>query len=57
MKNGEPCDLLERLAGDTNLGISIEEITRTLEPSDYVGRSVDQTETYIRLCLKRIKGS
>jgi adenylosuccinate lyase len=57
MKNGEPCDLLERLAGDTNLGISIEEIARTLEPSDYVGRSVDQTETYIRLCLKRIKGS
>ena len=57
MKNGEPCDLLDRLARDENLGINIEEINKTLEPSDYIGRSINQTDAYIRFCLQRINGN
>lgn len=55
MKEGEPCDLLERLAGDENLGISMEEINKTLEPSDYIGRSASQTQKYLQFCLERTK--
>lgn len=38
MKQGENCDLLERLAAEKEFGLSVEEMRAVLEPSRYTGR-------------------
>src|SRR5699024_4510571 len=41
MKEGRPCDLLERLAGDEAFGLTLEELRQVLEPRRYIGRSAE----------------
>ncbi len=42
MKQGEPCDLLSRLAAEKDFGLSLEEMEAVLEPSRYTGRCAAQ---------------
>ena len=47
MKNGEACDLLERLSQATEFGMTPEEMEKLLDPSDYIGRCRQQVERYL----------
>ena len=47
MKNGEDCDLLERLAKAPEFGMTLEEMEQLLSPSDYIGRCPQQVERYL----------
>ena len=38
MKQGEPCDLLERLAAEKDFGLTEEEMRSVLDPAKYTGR-------------------
>ena len=44
---GRPNDLLERIAGDEMFGLTQEDVQKLTEPSDYIGRSVQQTEEFV----------
>ncbi len=55
MKEGRPCDLLERLAGDEAFGLTLEELRQVLEPRRYIGRSAEQTEQFAAACLARAR--
>ncbi|MDY4221094.1 MAG: adenylosuccinate lyase [Candidatus Faecousia sp.] len=47
MKNGEDCDLLERLSKAPEFGMTLEEMQTLLNPSDYIGRCKEQVEAYL----------
>ncbi len=47
MKEGEPCDLLERLAAEKQFGLSKEELADLLRPEKYVGRCPEQVDAYL----------
>lgn len=47
MKEGEPCDLLERLAAEKQFGLSKEELADLLRPEKYVGRCPEQVGAYL----------
>ncbi len=47
MKEGESCDLLERLAKEKEFGLSIAEMEKLLEPTLYIGRCPDQVERLV----------
>ena len=44
MKEGEPCDLLERLAGDPAFGMTRAELDAVMDPRIYTGRCAEQVE-------------
>lgn len=48
MKNGESCDLPERLAAEPAFGMTAEEMREVMDPKKYVGRSAEQTEALVR---------
>ena len=47
MKEGEPCDLLERLAGDPAFGMTGAELDAVMDPRIYTGRCAEQVERLI----------
>ncbi len=47
MKNGEGCDLISRLANESEIGLSREQIESVLEPSAYTGRCKEQVERFL----------
>lgn len=47
MKNGEDCDLLERLAAKPEFGMTLEEMNNLLNPSAYIGRCPEQVEAFL----------
>ena len=47
MKNGEECDLLDRLASEKEFGLTESEIQELLDPSLYVGRCPEQTQVFV----------
>ena len=47
MKEGEPCDLLERLAGDPAFGMTRTELDAVMDPRIYTGRCAEQVERLI----------
>ena len=47
MKEGEPCDLLQRLAAEPIFGMTIEEMEAVLNPSAYIGRCPEQVEAIL----------
>ena len=47
MKNGEECNLLERLANEPEFGLTKEEIEGILEPALYIGRCEKQVEAFL----------
>ena len=46
-KEGEPCDLLERLAGDPAFGMTRAELDAVMDPRSYTGRCAEQVERLI----------
>lgn len=46
LKNGETVDLLCSLADDPAFNLSGDEIRSVMEPADYIGRCVDQVESF-----------
>ena len=47
MKEGEPCDLLERLAAEDSFGLTEAEMQDLLDPQRYIGRCPEQVEAYL----------
>ncbi len=47
MKEGESCDLLQRLAAEERFGLSAEEMEALLEPDRYIGRCPEQVEAFL----------
>ena len=47
MKNGESCDLLERLAKEKEFTLTQEEMESLLTPSAYIGRCPDQVDAFL----------
>ena len=47
MKEGESCDLLDRLANDPEFPLDREEIMAVLDPKAFTGRSAHQVEEFV----------
>ena len=47
MKEGEPCDLLERLAAEESFGLSAGEMEALLDPQKYIGRCPQQVTAFL----------
>lgn len=47
MKEGLSCDLLERLAADSEFPLSRDEIMAVMNPADFIGRAPRQVEEFI----------
>lgn len=47
MKEGEPCDLLHRLAQEPAFGMTEAEMEAVLDPQLYTGRCADQVDTFL----------
>ena len=47
MKEGEPCDLLARLAAEEAFGLTEAEMEALLTPSRYIGRCPEQVSRYL----------
>ena len=47
MKNGEDCDLLERLAAEDRFGLSADDMERVLDPGLYTGRCPQQVDALL----------
>ena len=47
MKNGEDCDLMQRLSAEPQFRLSEEEIQSILRPEIYIGRCPQQVEQYL----------
>ena len=45
-EEGKPNDLIDRIANDPKFGLTKEEIESHMQPINYVGRSVQQTEEF-----------
>ena len=50
MKEGKPCDLLDRLASDPAFGMTRAELDAIMEPSLYIGRCRQQVERFLAEC-------
>ena len=48
MKNGESCDLLERLAKEKEFTLTQEEMESLLTPGAYIGRCPEQVDAFLR---------
>ena len=46
-EEGQPNDLLERIAKDPRFGLDLEDIEKLLNPADYIGRCPEQVESFI----------
>ncbi len=47
MKEGEPCDLLQRLAAHPEFSLSEEDMKALLAPEHYIGRSTQQVDNFL----------
>ena len=47
MKEGEPCDLLDRLAAEAAFGMDRAALDALMEPSRYIGRCAEQVEAFL----------
>lgn len=52
--HGESNNLIDRIAEDSRIPLTKEEILKELEPSKYIGRSVSQTEEFIKDIIEPI---
>ena len=46
-EEGQPNDLLERIAKDPRFGLDLADIEKLLNPADYIGRCPEQVESFI----------
>lgn len=56
MKNGGRCDLLKFLSEESQFGLTLEEMEKLLEPSLYIGRCVEQVESFVKSVRPMITG-
>ena len=47
MKNGEACDLLARLAGEKEFGMTEAQMQALLDPAGYTGRCAEQVDAFL----------
>ncbi len=47
MKEGEACDLLDRLAAEERFGLTAAEMGELLDPARYIGRCPEQVEAFL----------
>lgn len=47
MKEGEPCDLLERLAAEPAFQLNGQDLEELLKPEDYIGRCPEQVDAFV----------
>jgi len=47
MKEGEPADLLDRIAGDPAFKMSLEELEELVDPHSFVGRAPEQVDRFL----------
>jgi adenylosuccinate lyase len=45
--DGQPNDLIERIAGDPAFGLSLEDIKEVLKPENYIGRCPQQVDEFL----------
>ena len=50
MKEGQSCDLLDRLAGDPAFGMTRQELDALMEPQRYIGRCPQQVARFLERC-------
>ena len=55
MKEGEPCDLLDRLAGDPAFGLTRQELDALMEPRRYIGRCPQQVARFLAQCAPLLR--
>ena len=51
---GKKNDLLERIAADKAFGMSYEELEAVLKPENYIGRSPEQVDEFIKEYVKPV---
>lgn len=57
MKEGESCDLMDRLTKEPAFGMSAEEIQAILDPALYIGRCPQQVDTFLARTRPLFSGS
>ena len=57
MKEGEACDLLQRLAAEPAFGMTEEELSALLRPEDYIGRCPEQVDTFLAKVRPLLEGA
>ena len=57
MREGEPCDLLDRLSKETAFGMSRAEMETLLEPSRYIGRCPEQVDAFLAAVKPLLDGA
>ena len=55
MKEGLPCDLLDRLAGDPAFGLTHQELEALMEPQRYIGRCPQQVRRFLDACTPLLR--
>ncbi len=55
MREGEPCDLLDRLAADPAFGMTHAELDAVMEPALYTGRCAEQVERFLAQCAPLLR--
>ncbi|AGC68293.1 adenylosuccinate lyase PurB [Thermoclostridium stercorarium subsp. stercorarium DSM 8532] len=53
-KEGLNNDLIERIAQDSAFGLDINELKDVLNPRNFIGRSVEQVEEFLKDCVKPV---
>ena len=57
MKEGEPCDLLSRLAGEPAFGMTEAEMEAVLDPKLYIGRCAQQVDAFLEEVAPLLAGA
>ena len=57
MKEGERCDLLDRLATDPAFGMTRAELDAVMDPALYTGRCAQQVERFLSECASLLAGA
>ena len=55
MKEGQPCDLLDRLAGDPAFSLTRQELDALMEPRRYIGRCPQQVRQFLDACAPLLR--
>jgi adenylosuccinate lyase len=56
MKEGEPCDLLDRLAAEERFGMTAAEMEALLDPARYIGRCPEQVDAFLAQVRPLLEG-
>lgn len=57
MKEGEPCDLLQRLAAEPAFSMDAEDLAALLKPDAYIGRCPEQVDAFLHKVRPLLEGA